>query len=490
LSAPDPQATFDAILARAGRAGELPGFARSIKTILATLAEDDSSDSDARLVQLVLCDAALTQKVLKLANSAMYAMFEGEVVTVSHAVRLLGLHTVGHLALGLKVIESFEAAGASGSAHQAATRAEMEKAALAGQVGRQLAAGASLRDGEAAGVCSILQGLGRMLVAFHLPERWARVQQRIEAGEEEAAAAVAELGAELEQFGAWMAQRWGLPASLTHAMTAQTPSAPERAASHEEWLRVLATAANRSAQALHDSNEERASARLEQVAQQFSATLGLEPTQLAQAARTAHEVSRAGALPAAPAPRETSFADKLRLRTKELRTALEQGASTLALMTQALEVINASLGGSRAVLFVRQAKDQRYCAHVGLGERAQSQLAAMVFDDRYQPEVFHVALGADRVTYLEDAQALRERFAPWWQRTLGDATRVCLVPLQVGTRALALLYVDWAGDVAKLDAEALGQVGQVRELLIGHMTRSLGVARAAATAGAKQAVAA
>ena len=62
------------------------------------------------MTQTVLSDPVLTQKVLRLANSGMYSAFGQHVNTVSKAVLVLGTDAIGHLALGLKLIEELAAA--------------------------------------------------------------------------------------------------------------------------------------------------------------------------------------------------------------------------------------------------------------------------------------------------------------------------------------------------------------------------------------------
>ena len=82
----------------------------------------------------------------------------GEINTVSRAVMVLGTESIGHLALGLKLVDSL----ATVSSSSAGVRTEMEKAVLAGHIARQVTAQASTRDAEEAVVCSLLHGLGRL----------------------------------------------------------------------------------------------------------------------------------------------------------------------------------------------------------------------------------------------------------------------------------------------------------------------------------------
>jgi hypothetical protein len=105
--------------------GHLPGFSNVVDQIVGAMQSENEREFS--MTRTVLSDPALTHRVLRLANSAMYAMF-GEINTVSRAVMVLGTESIGHLALGLKLVDSL----ATVSSNSAGVRTEMEKAVLAG----------------------------------------------------------------------------------------------------------------------------------------------------------------------------------------------------------------------------------------------------------------------------------------------------------------------------------------------------------------------
>ena len=144
--------------------GDMPGFAKAITSILGAMRGEDDKEFD--MARTVLSDPVLTQKVLRLANSGMYSAFGQHINTVSKAVLVLGTDAIGHLALGLKLIEELSVVSPdSGLAH-----IEMERAVLAGIVAREVSATAENRQGEEAVVCSMLQTLGRIMITFYMPE--------------------------------------------------------------------------------------------------------------------------------------------------------------------------------------------------------------------------------------------------------------------------------------------------------------------------------
>lgn len=176
MSAPDAQATLTLLWERIRSMGDMHGFGSAIGAILGAMRGEQEPHFS--MSRAVLSDPVLTHKVLRLANSGMYAAFGQRIHTVTQAVRVLGPDAIGQLALGLKAIEELAAVeGAAPAAH-----IEMEKAVLAGMVARQVAGGAARCEPEEAVVCSMLHMLGRMLVSYYLPACWRALQAYSGAG--------------------------------------------------------------------------------------------------------------------------------------------------------------------------------------------------------------------------------------------------------------------------------------------------------------------
>ncbi|QYF96193.1 HDOD domain-containing protein [Massilia sp. PAMC28688] len=451
----------------------MPGFTRAIGAILCAMRGED--DAQFNMTRTVLSDPVLTHKVLRLANSGMYAAFGQRVSTVSRAVLVLGADAIGHLALGLKAIE--DVAGSASSAVSA--HAEMEKAVLSGVVARQIADAGLRGDGEEAVVCAMLHSLGRMTVTYYLPERWAAMQAHAGQGlEEQAAPAV--LGLTLEDVGQATAQRWGLPRRLVESMRASGPRSAGQTGADGDWLATVATLASRCAAALwHDDDRSRATLRA--LAHSFGPVLGLQPGQIMGAVDLARGAA-AAQLSLAPLAKDVAVAPVPTVRAA-LARRIADGVADMRqaggsarpgqMVAMALETIYQGLGFTRAVAFRRHRQDARYVASMGLGEDISARLPALHFDDSYLPDVFHAALASDRVIFIANAcePQFRRRLPAWWSASLGQARSFVILPLCRNGQPVGFLYGDWVPDLPQpqLDQQQFAALNELRAMVVASI---------------------
>ncbi|MBK4733616.1 HDOD domain-containing protein [Noviherbaspirillum pedocola] len=469
----DAGKTQDLLWLRVKEQGNLPGFSSVVRQIVGAMQSDD--DREFSMTRTVLSDPALTQRVLRLANSAMYAMF-GEINTVSRAVMVLGTESIGHLALGLKLVDGM----ADVSTGSSQVRMEMEKSVLAGHIARQATAQASTRDAEEAVVCSLLHGLGRMMTAFYLPEYWEALQHATQERGPGIGAEVATLGMTLSDIGRLIARRWGLPHGLIESLQDVAPQAGEPL-DHTAWLAALATMSSNCAQAIcEDGADEEA---LSLIVESYAEMLGMESANLlgaiASAREAAHEdpaLARAvstTARPAAPqeAPREASRSDATPVLVRgvaDMRNA-SAGITVSQLMTMALETSYQGLRLKRAVAFLRNRKEGRYVASMFFGEDMQPTLQRLAFDDAYQPDVFHAALANDKMVCVKDAQdaAFRAKLPRWWKEAFLSTRSFIVLPLTANRHPVGFLYGDW-GDAppVSLSNTEIMALNEMRQLVM------------------------
>lgn len=449
LPPPDPQATLALLWERVRAMGDMHGFARAIGAVLGAMRGEQESEFS--MTQTVLSDPVLTQKVLRLANSGMYVAFGQRINTVSKAVLVLGIDAIGQLALGLKTIEEL-----SVSENDApAAHVEMEKAVLAGIVARQVAASAEAQDPEEAVVCSMLHMLGRMLVSFYLPERWAVLQEYGGHGFEDTSA-LPVLGLSMEEIGRASAGQWGLPKELVGTMHRIEPGAPGSPLSHNDWLAALSTMSAQCADSLwHDDAAGAVTVRA--LASSFSAMLGVHPDAIMAAVETAREVAAADlhlAPLAKPAARRARALAATRLRAEGneiLRAGVADMSDAIAtaspsqMMSVALESVYRGLSLTRAVAFLRNRRDRKYRAKLGFGDGISERLVQMEFDDAYEPNVFHASLNSDRVIFIDNPQEPKfaAKLPAWWIESLNGARSFVILPICCNGQPAGFIYGDW-----------------------------------------------
>jgi HD-like signal output (HDOD) protein len=473
------RATLDLLWERVRRRGDMPGFTKAITAILGAMRGEDEREFS--MTQTVLTDPVLTQKVLRLANSGMYAAFGQRVNTVSKAVMVLGTEAIGHLALGLKLVEELT----NSTPDDMGAQVEMEKAVLAGMVAQQVASGLPSVDAEEAVVCSILHTLGRMMVTFYLPEQWQ--QLRLAAGEgRENDAAPAVLGLSLEDIGRATAEHWGLPKNLVAGMRTITPADHPEHASHGDWLAALSTMSAQCADALWNDDEAGA-AQVEVLAAGFAPLLGVDGSRILEAVERAR-VNAAAELTVAPLSKPQEKKDRI-LAAKRQRAAgaqlLVEGVADMRealhtihpgqMVSMALETMQQGLVFSRAFAFLHNRREQRYIAKLGIGQDAKAMLPRLVFGDTGAPDVFHAALNSDRVIFIENAHEPKfmSKLPAWWLDNLQDARCFVILPLCSHGQPAGFIYGEWRSDVppVQLSQAEFALLNDLRGIVVRNMER-------------------
>ncbi|UGQ48465.1 HDOD domain-containing protein [Massilia endophytica] len=459
--------------------GDMPAFAKAISSILGAMRGED--DSEFSMTETVLSDPVLTQKVLRLANSSMYSAFGQHVNTVTKAVLVLGTEAIGHLALGLKLIEELSVA----SPDTTLAHIEMEKAVLAGMVAREVATSAASRHAEEAVVCSMLHTLGRMMVTFYMPEVWARMQQRTGIGREDMAS-LELLGITLEEIGRSTAEHWGLPKNLVAGMRTVEPSADGAQLSHADWIAGVSTLSRLCAAALWNDDEAGA-AEVARLAERYSGMVGVAPDKMHTAighARAAAAADLSIAPLSRPAERRAKALAKTRQRAAGNKILLRgladmrdmaDAASPGQMVSAALEIVYKGLDFSRAVAFVRSRRDGQYAAKMSFGEGVRDLMPQMVFDEAYEPNVFHAALSSDRVIFIENARdgKFASKLPQWWKGTLATARSFVILPLSANGQPAGFLYGDWDESFPpiQLSQTEFGLLNDMRALVVKTVER-------------------
>ncbi len=179
--------TLDFLLRRMRHKSDFPALSDSVVRIQSMATSDTESVNS--VTNEILKDVALTNKLLRMVNSAHYA-HRGSINTVSRAVNLVGFNGIRNMALSLVLLEHMQ-----DKAHAGQLKEEFLRSLMAGAIGGELCLVSS--EGEEAFIGAMFQNLGRLLVQFYFPEEASQVRKLVQSTREpvtETAAAVSVLG--------------------------------------------------------------------------------------------------------------------------------------------------------------------------------------------------------------------------------------------------------------------------------------------------------
>ncbi len=466
-------ALLDKLWARMSERGDFPMLSQSLRATMAAMKNDDLDFS--ALVQVVLSDFALTQKVLRLANSAMYMAFGGNITTVTRALMVLGMDAVGHLVVGLKLVDHFH----HSAPHRIDAKLELNRTMLSGCVARKLTEQGDLRAGEEAVVCTLMRQIGKLLVVFYLEAEWEQIRQKASAnGIDECDASVAVLGVSFEELGQEAALRWRLPDAIRAGMGAFVPDDP--GPEQMQWLRAITSYSTEVAAVLSapDVTDQAREAKIAELARLYSRTLESEPDELAAltvalAREEAgegfmREIDELRANADAIARASVNAEARISAGLEDLR-ALPSENALAPVLALASETVLAGLSFTRTVVFVRQASGL-YKARLGFGRDVEPALPSLFFKEAFEPDVFHLAIANSVGIFIESARdpKMMARLPAWYRNAFDDARSFVLLPVIAHQSTVALLYGDWSL------SEEPRKVSQTQMSALNELARELG----------------
>lgn len=442
-------------------------------------------------------DVAMTAKLLRLVNAAFYSSAGGGSITsLQRAVALMGFQTIGMMANSLMLFDRLPK-GADGNR----LRREFGRAQLAALLAHQFCNRAKQLEGSY--LAALFQNLGGMLGGLHFPEDLQDFETKLQArglseGQREWMDARDLLardhwGMDIEDIAIDVAKQWGWPETVRNGMRRLQASSAERAASPEEYQRVLCTAANALAADLlglpcSGTAEERALARracverfaaemavplslnpeplpdevegVQQVWDELAQTLGFGPVAAVPApAKDAKQADLAAkpagaataAKPAAPRPAAAALpvnpavAESLSNALETLSAMVVAGAPAGQLLQLCMKQMHEALGLRRVIVCLRDASGACLKGTMGVGERAMALAPVFQIPLRPPAELFGLLSSKGADTLISDTAdpVISQRLPAWFRNHIQAGTFV-LLPLVAGGQVLGAFYGDKA----------------------------------------------
>lgn len=506
-STPAPQgshATLGFLLRRMRHKSDFPAMSESIGRVQSMASSENESLNS--LTSEILKDVALTNKLLRLVNTAQFAHAGGgSISTVSRAVSLIGFVGIRNIAMSLVLLEHMQ-----NKAHANLLKAEFLRALLAGSLASDLCAVS--REGEEVFIGSLFQNLGRLLTEFYFPEEAQLIRMAVATGKTEDVAALGVLGMTCEDLGLGVARVWDLPASIQRLMRKPLGGPPARPpADTEERLRWLCLASNEMADAFLHKEGEVLARELARLSARYAHGLGLDGKHIQTVALAAREklaqtaeamgVQVTADSPAArllrPAPTKPTPLDSLQpleltatpnadapattttqaaavphavsaelLATgiQDITNAMVEDVELNDVLRMVLETMYRALGFRRVLLCLRDTATHTLTGRFGLGEDAASVAKLFQVPLKDTQDLFGMVCNKGLDTLIRDASVptVAQRL-PVWYRSKINAPAFLLLPLQIKGTPFGLIYADKASasDIA-LDEKELALLKTLR----------------------------
>lgn len=184
----------------------------SVAMQIIALAQDPNATLGAA-AQLISVDPALSARLLRVANSPLYAT-RRRIDTLTQAMAMLGLNATLSLALGFSLVHGLRGHNGSAELQERIWR----RSVLAAMASRLLGQQAGLKRAEALMLAGLLQDIGRLALLQAMPEEYSTL---CASAEDNAALLVLEhehFDADHADVGTWLARRWNLPDYLVEAI--------------------------------------------------------------------------------------------------------------------------------------------------------------------------------------------------------------------------------------------------------------------------------
>lgn len=509
-------ATLEFLLRRMRHKTDFPALSSSVVRIQRVAASE--TDSLNKLADEIMQDVALTNKLLRMVNTAHFTSAAGGGIdTVTRAVALVGFAGIRNMALSVVLLEHM-----NDKAHAALLKEEFLRALMAATLADELTP--SAREGEEAFLGTMFQNLGRLLTECYLPEEAVQIRQALGGDLTSPVSSLAReaasrrvLGLSQDELGAGVAKAWGLPDSLQRVLRAPAGEVPTRALEPgPERMRWVARSANAIADAMLGSDGAAQTAALQQAAALYAPALGMKAQDIVASSHATRAQMKQLAqsmgvhvAPGAPARRlleasrvvhdqaDTHAAGQA--DTAECATLVLPAAASAAhsAMSQTLEGVRLALAAKsprlgdvlpvvlegmframsfrNVILCLREPGHCRLLGRVGLGPGATERSAAF----RIQPDAHAVAdlfgwlcaKGADLL--ISDARTVAARLPAWYRQRV-NAPTFLLLPMTLRGQPIGLIYADKAevGGIVLGEGE-LGLLRALRDQVVAAFAKGL-----------------
>ena len=488
----DKHSTVEFLLRRMRRSKDFPSTSKYIVEINQKLTSKEKYFSASDLANVVLKDYALTNKLLKLVNSAFYGAVAGTVTTVTKAIVVLGFEQVRMAVVSLILFDHLR-----GKRHIEELKDCSASSFISGLFARNFAEKLSIEPEEAF-ICAMLRNLGKHLVLFHLQEEYEEIQRTMEQqGCDEQMASQSVLGISYDKLGVEISKAWKFPEKITTSMELLPNGKVGKTKSESDILRAISNYSNEVCRIVSNTQGDARIKELESISKNFSKIIPVSSKQLLRLLdSTKDEIEKhskilninihnsnfvrrlafepevhdqiapvrdtkpvtgiegqkiAEKIEPVPEKKEvsppTNSEDELRNTLinsiQEISNILVGKYKLSDLTIMILETMYRGFCFNRVIFCMVEQKGKRLQARFGFGKDIDTLIPKFGFEITKSSDIFNKAVSQAQDFFIDDSNAPNiKKHIPGWYRKILNAPAFIIYPFFINKVCLGLFYAD------------------------------------------------
>jgi HD-like signal output (HDOD) protein len=475
-----------ALLADLSKVRDFPAMSQVVSQV-GRIADSENTHTD-ELTKVILRDVALTNKLLRVVNSAHFGQFGNQPInTISRAIVIIGFDTIRDIALSLMLFEHL-----NNHAQADELKGEAVESFFSGILGRGLAARAGIRDKEEVFICTLFRNMGRMMARLHFHDKTRIAEQLMrERGISEEQAARRALGLSYDEFGQALGRHWHLPVALLQGMQ-PLPAGPVKIPTNDATrAQTLTNMAHELYQATRAAPPDKIQQAIVEVGKRYAQAVNIPVEHLAELVYEAgqameqearilqvdvhhsplvhrllqgeHAPAKEKDTPVENAPASGEAADILITGLQDLTSMLLDDSRLSDLLQVTAELLYRSQCFDNVVICAVIPGGQELRARITLGGHAEALKKFLRIPLSFTPDAFHAAIskGADLLIEDSGADNIRDRIPSWYHQNI-NAKSFLLLPILAGAKPVGLIYGDRRERSLRITPQTLGLIKALR----------------------------
>ncbi|MBV6341526.1 HDOD domain-containing protein [Candidatus Magnetobacterium casense] len=468
--------------------GEFPVMGRTV-ALVSTQTKAGSKASVDELTNTILDDISLTNKLLRLVNSAAYVKYNrgGKINTISRTIHILGFSHVRDVALSLVLFETIK-----DNSMSVALREAVLVSFLSGVIAKRMGSRLGMRELEETFICSMFHSLGKLLLVFYLPDEHRKIVELAKLKKvSEYEIAISVLNVAYDTIGITIAKHWNFSENILLCMQKIPLNKLDKPKNNIENIRCLSLFSNNLCELLNteqmDVNMWKDA--LNSFTNMFDNCDQSMVTEVLEASFNilmAHCADSKFNINYSHITKNLSFMikgqdipivqqeivkpvsslqildnthdseddsneivtpdDILARGILDITNTLLEEFSLNDLLRMILETLYRGMEFTRTIISIKNAKGQSIDGRFGLGRNIENLVKHFRFPiDKDSNDVFNISLSKDSIVVINNVNDVEvQSCIPNWLHTVFNAQTFILIPISVRKTPIGLIYGDWA----------------------------------------------